>query len=454
MSYKIAYFGKKSWKKSELALSLKDRGVELHHLKDSEEFSEIHASDPFYCIVCCEDSDTQGFAECKKTLMAFPEIPAVYLLADKRELEVKMDLDVHRHFLPDSIDVAAAVALILKLSSWYQDRLEFQPEDAGERTFQFESLEFDDVLNDLQNRVSDKIPMKNLIWIEHTELQSLLEVEELGEEREESLPKTKSWQRVGRSSLKKRIKAFYAHEDQQFISGPGLDWLVTSEDDCKSYLIRCKLIKSGKVFGYLLFDRVETSGTSALEALLHSEGAELQRHLSFSVEFSRVQGKTFIDDLTQLYNSRYLKVALDNEMKRADRKEAPFTILFMDVDHFKQVNDNFGHTVGSQSLMQIGQILHKFVRGSDFAFRYGGDEFVIVLAETTKEKAQTVAERLRKKIEQTVFNIDGLQIRMTVSIGLASYPEHARNSHDVIRMADEAMYQGKRLSRNIVYLAS
>src|SRR5690606_38723151 len=108
-----------------------------------------------------------------------------------------------------------------------------------------------------------------------------------------------------------------------------------------------------------------------------------------------------------------------------------------------------GHWVGSKVLVELGRLIKTSVRSSDYAFRYGGDEFVVVLVDTDVTNAEKVAERIRKKVEQTTFKIDGIQLNVTVSIGLAAFPEHARTSEQVIQMADQAMYYEKNKSRNI-----
>lgn len=162
----------------------------------------------------------------------------------------------------------------------------------------------------------------------------------------------------------------------------------------------------------------------------------------------------YMDDLTQLYNQRYLHIILEQEIQRAQRTHAPFSILFMDVDHFKKVNDSYGHVTGSQILIEIGRVIKRCVRQTDFGFRYGGDEYLVMLTGADAKHAQGVAERIRKTVEMTDFEFDGALIKVTISIGVASYPEHASTKSKIIEMADEAMYQGKHKGRNLVRIAS
>jgi len=169
----------------------------------------------------------------------------------------------------------------------------------------------------------------------------------------------------------------------------------------------------------------------------------------------QTQNLIYIDDLTKLYNSRYLNVVLDRELKRSERYRNFFSVLFMDVDFFKRVNDAYGHLVGSRVLVEVGTVLRSCVRETDTVVRYGGDEFVVLLVETNSEDALLVAERMRKMIECKTFGQDfGLSIRLTISIGIAAFPEHASSKQHLLSMADQAMYRGKDSTRNVVYLAT
>ncbi|HLO09544.1 MAG TPA: GGDEF domain-containing protein, partial [Desulfobacteria bacterium] len=169
---------------------------------------------------------------------------------------------------------------------------------------------------------------------------------------------------------------------------------------------------------------------------------------------AQAQSLIYIDDLTKLYNGRYLNVVLDREMKRSERYRNFFCVLFMDIDFFKRVNDAHGHLVGSRVLVEVGAVLRACVRDSDTVVRYGGDEFVVLLVETNADEARIVAERMRKMIEAEAFVKEGgLGIRLTISIGIAAFPEHATTKQNLLNLADQAMYRGKESTRNVVYLA-
>jgi diguanylate cyclase (GGDEF)-like protein len=172
-------------------------------------------------------------------------------------------------------------------------------------------------------------------------------------------------------------------------------------------------------------------------------------------EVANLKGLTFTDDLTGLYNQRYLEVILDRELSLAKRNDVRFSILFLDMDHFKNVNDTHGHLIGSRLLYEVGQEIKRTLRESDVCFRYGGDEFVIILAHTNLADAMVVAERIRVQVEKKRFLArEGLDIRLTASIGVASVPDHATTKLQILKAADEALYGVKKAVRNRVIAAT
>ncbi len=160
------------------------------------------------------------------------------------------------------------------------------------------------------------------------------------------------------------------------------------------------------------------------------------------------------DDLTKLFNFRYLDQTLDIEIRRGQRYGANVSLIFMDMDYFKQVNDRFGHLMGSRVLIEVAQILIQNLRDVDIIARYGGDEFVVVLPETSLDVTYRIAQRLRQALcDHTFLEAEGHPIKRTASYGLASYPNHARNKKDLIRLADQAMYRAKNSGRDQICLA-
>jgi two-component system cell cycle response regulator len=210
----------------------------------------------------------------------------------------------------------------------------------------------------------------------------------------------------------------------------------------------------GELIGVLVFDRPREANPVALIGSLKDSLDMAARYLSFAYQYLEARNMSYLDELTGLYNQRYLPLALEHEIQRTKRDKAEFTLLFLDIDYFKLVNDGRGHWVGSRLLVELGKVLKGQVRGCDYCFRYGGDEFIVLLTNAGVETAKTVAERIRKAVESRSFTVEGHNLNLTVSIGLASYPTHAQTSVGLIQLADQAMYYGKRKSRNIVFVAS
>ena len=156
------------------------------------------------------------------------------------------------------------------------------------------------------------------------------------------------------------------------------------------------------------------------------------------------------DDLTGLLNMRTFNLIMDKEIARASRYKQPFTIVMIDVDRLKSVNDNFGHPAGSRLVRVIGNSIRDCVRTSDVLARYGGDEFVLLMTQTSTEHARMVAERIRAAIHNTSFDMNGSRVTSTVSIGIASYPDGVETANEVLEKADVALYRSKQSGRNRV----
>ena len=154
------------------------------------------------------------------------------------------------------------------------------------------------------------------------------------------------------------------------------------------------------------------------------------------------------DDLTGLFNRRYLNEMFEREIQRTIRKQAPLCVVVLDVDDFKHINDAFGHAAGDVVLRELGNFLSKRVRQSDIACRYGGDEFVLVLPETSRETTVERVEQLRKGVRGINFHTS-----ITISAGIASVPENGTDGETLIKSADSALYQAKHQGCNCVVVA-
>lgn len=169
----------------------------------------------------------------------------------------------------------------------------------------------------------------------------------------------------------------------------------------------------------------------------------------------RIRELTVTDDVTSLFNARYLQQSLEQEFRRCQRAGQRLSIIFLDLDHFKVVNDTHGHLVGSEILRETALILRDSLRATDIAARYGGDEFVLILPDTGKEEAVMVASRIREAIKIFRFGIrHGIECRLTASFGIATLPDDTDDRIELIRLADQAMYWVKEHSRDNIATAS
>ncbi|MGC4081129.1 MAG: diguanylate cyclase [Vicinamibacterales bacterium] len=162
-----------------------------------------------------------------------------------------------------------------------------------------------------------------------------------------------------------------------------------------------------------------------------------------------LRSQSIVDSLTGLFNRRYLENILERECRRAVRSKRPLAVLMIDVDHFKQFNDTWGHEGGDAVLRELSAVLRAHFRGDDIACRYGGEEFVVVLAEASLDGAFARAEELRKEIRRLVPEHRRQPLgAITVSIGVASLPDHGVSPEDLIAAADRALYQAKASGRD------
>ena len=171
--------------------------------------------------------------------------------------------------------------------------------------------------------------------------------------------------------------------------------------------------------------------------------------LGNALALQRVEALSVTDDLTLLYNSRYLNGVLRREAKRASRGNRPLAVLFLDLDGFKQVNDNHGHLAGSKALVEAAAVIKGCARETDVVARFGGDEFALVLPETGREGATAVAIRIHERLSSTRFlQSDGLSVHLTASIGVAALPDVPPSAEELLRAADMSMYAVKAAGKN------
>lgn len=166
-------------------------------------------------------------------------------------------------------------------------------------------------------------------------------------------------------------------------------------------------------------------------------------------ELLSLREQVITDPLTGLFNVRHFRTALDIELERTQRTSIPTALMMIDLDHFKQVNDEWGHEVGNQVLKLTARLIKQVTRQLDIQCRYGGEEFVVILPSTSLLLASQVAERLRQLIEDCEIEVDGQVLKVTTSIGLSVRLSHeSGGASELIKTADECLYQAKQAGRN------
>lgn len=164
--------------------------------------------------------------------------------------------------------------------------------------------------------------------------------------------------------------------------------------------------------------------------------------------FQKTRELSITDEVTPLHNFRHFQQALDRELKLVNRYGSTLSLIFVDLDRFKPINDQYGHLRGSRTLREVGFLIRAAVRETDIPARYGGDEFVVVLPQTDGDSARVLAEKLRRLIEgHTFLQEEGINARLGVSLGVATYPEEASTKEALIRLADQRMYEDKESRR-------
>jgi diguanylate cyclase (GGDEF)-like protein len=197
--------------------------------------------------------------------------------------------------------------------------------------------------------------------------------------------------------------------------------------------------------------RLSASMLRAVRILIEPAAVALDN----AIILKHAEALSVTDDLTHLFNSRYLNIVLRRETKRASRSGRPLSLLFLDLDGFKAVNDTHGHLFGSRALVEAAAIIRGSARETDVVARFGGDEFALVLPDTGGEGAFAVGERIRERIAEHKFLAgDGLDIHLTASVGVATLPDVAASAEELVQAADKAMYQVKDSGKNGIQAAA
>lgn len=196
-------------------------------------------------------------------------------------------------------------------------------------------------------------------------------------------------------------------------------------------------------------------GFNAADVIFVAAAAEqatlvLERYCILAI----AQRQASTDELTGLYNYRFLVDYLDQQIALAERLDSPLAVLMLDLDRFKNLNDSHGHHAGDEALRHFAETLRDTVRRSDLAARYGGEEFVVVMANTNREEARLVAEKIRRAVGGERLDIAGVAVHMTVSIGGVAYPDDTGDARQLLQLADDVLYQAKCAGRDWVCFLS
>ncbi len=249
------------------------------------------------------------------------------------------------------------------------------------------------------------------------------------------------------------IPQWRAFGEASHISSPEVHWELQSRIDPARYFdvsVVSLLDNRGRQNGRLISFRDITERKRA-ELELHKMNARLQRQVhKISALHDELREQAIRDSLTGLYNRRYLDETLDREFSRARRADYPISVIMMDIDEFKRVNDRYGHKAGDWVLKSLGDIVRLHIRVSDIPCRFGGEEFVIVLPETPIETAAQRADQIRTQFHSTRFFKTIHAIVPSLSIGVAAFPTHGKTADKVLQAADRAMYAAKSYGGNMV----
>jgi len=223
-----------------------------------------------------------------------------------------------------------------------------------------------------------------------------------------------------------------------------------------AFPLSCRGRRVGAIIG---LDREPSSRPPNLVASVQRAVRVLLEPASVALDnallLKRAEALSVTDDLTHLYNSRYLNLVLRRETKRASRSGRPLSLLFIDLDGFKSINDTHGHLFGSRALVEAAAVIRGSARETDVVSRFGGDEFAVVLPDTGGEGAYAVGERVRERIAAHTFLADdGLDIHLTVSVGVATLPDAAASAEELVQAADKAMYLVKESGKNGIQVAA
>jgi diguanylate cyclase (GGDEF)-like protein len=227
--------------------------------------------------------------------------------------------------------------------------------------------------------------------------------------------------------------------------------MISPQATLKSHLT-LPLAVEGEIIGCISLDSDQPNAFDAQDLQFFSViGYQMAATLKNFQRFSSIKTMAVYDTLTNVHNRRYFDERLGVETQKSFFSNTPLSLVMVDIDYFKKVNDTFGHTEGDKVLLKIASLLKNSVRKDDTVARYGGEEFALILPGAKLEITSMIAERIRRLVETTLFEVGDNQIHLTISLGISNLPAHrARSKEELVKMADLALYQAKGGGRNRV----
>jgi diguanylate cyclase (GGDEF)-like protein len=211
------------------------------------------------------------------------------------------------------------------------------------------------------------------------------------------------------------------------------------------------LLSFGQALGVLFLDSAKTNAFHAVDRQTIESVADMcATAIQNTQHIERVRQLAYIDGLTGIFNRRFFELRISEEMERARRFDTPLAVIMVDIDHFKRLNDEFGHLLGDEVLRQVSSIFSQQLRRIDVVCRYGGEEFALLLPQTTSEHAFRVAEKLRHVVE--LWQFPGVPRPVTISAGVAIFPGHGSTRDVLVKAADAGLYAAKIAGRNQVVM--
>jgi diguanylate cyclase (GGDEF)-like protein len=214
------------------------------------------------------------------------------------------------------------------------------------------------------------------------------------------------------------------------------------------------LVAQGQAIGLLHIVAEDSRGQSGRPSSVADEAlaVSVAEHMGLALTNLRLletlRHQSIRDPLTGLFNRRYFEETLEREIRRAERNGLPLSLMMLDIDHFKSFNDTYGHAPGDSLMRDLSELLYRHTRGGDVACRIGGDEFLLLLPETSFKAALRRAEELREAVEGLEVAHTGVPVWITVTVGVATFPDHAGDMSALVSAADDAMYRAKRAGGN------